>query len=244
MVNLLLGNSNTDEIDLLYHDLANEKDFKIQTTTTGAETLSMYWKTNPDILVLDNSLHDITIEDLLNKLSSNRIEKKKCNTILTIADNSNDKQIRTVAKVDEIIYKPIIEHKLSDSIKSMAVDFNTVELEFLEIDSILQELNFNCLSPGYKLMKSAINYCYYNPNELETLNNILKHISFEQNIPMTRVRDTLNSSLRHFSNTAIVSKKINLESAFGNSLDNITLKTFLDRITLYLIREKKKGKIF
>ena len=87
MVNLLVGSSKK-ETKILYQELANEKNIIIRNTVTGADTLSAYWKTSPDILILDNSIPDIPIEDLLNKLSSNPVEKKKCNTILTVPSNS------------------------------------------------------------------------------------------------------------------------------------------------------------
>ena len=55
----------------------------------GKEAITMYLKTNPDILILDNSLTDMTVEDIVNRLSSNPLESKKCNTILTLPENYN-----------------------------------------------------------------------------------------------------------------------------------------------------------
>ena len=243
MVNLLVGNSNINEIILLCQELANEKNIKIQKTLTGIDTLSMYWKLNPDILVLDSNLKDISMENMLNRLCDNPVEEKKCNTILTVPQDSQ-LIIHNVTKVKQIISKPIKNHELTNTIKEMAINFNTPDLGFGEIDYLLQELNFNCLSPGYKYMKSALEYCYYNPYDLEILNNVLNHIGKEHNIPMTRVRDALNSSLRHFGTTNITSKEIDINHIFGNSLNCLTLKDFLTRLTLYIIREKKKGRIF
>ena len=89
MVNVLIGNKNTAELDILCQNLANDKDYRIENVTTGKDTVTMYLKTNPDILVLDNSLSDMTIEDIVNRLSSNPVESKKCNTILTLPKTYN-----------------------------------------------------------------------------------------------------------------------------------------------------------
>lgn len=81
MVNLLIGNKNTTELDILYQKLANDKDYRVESVTTGKDTLSMYLEINPDILILDNSLPDMAVEDIVNRLSVNPVERKKCNTI-------------------------------------------------------------------------------------------------------------------------------------------------------------------
>lgn len=240
MVNLLVGNKNTRDIDILCQELANDKIYRVENVSNEQDTISTYWRINPDILVLDDTLH---IEDIVNRLSCNPVEQKRCNTILTLKPNYNIK-LNNFAKINEVIYKPILNNELVDTIKVMALDYNTPDLEFGEVDLLLQTLNFNCLSAGYKYMRDAITYCYYRPDELEFLNNVLKYLAYKYNVPESRVRDALKSSIRPFNNTNVFGSSYDLYKILYNNGYKLSLKDFLERIVLYLIREKKKGRLF
>ena len=50
MVNVLIGNKNTTELDILCQKLANDKDYRVQNVDTGKETITMYLKTNQTFL--------------------------------------------------------------------------------------------------------------------------------------------------------------------------------------------------
>ena len=243
MVNLLIGNKDTTELDILYQKLANDKDYRIQNVDTGKDTITMYLKTNPDILILDNSLTDMTVEDIVNRLSSNPLESKKCNTILTLSENYNIR-MNNYKKICEVVYKPFISNKLSDVIENLAMDYNTPDLEVGEVDWLLQSLNFNCLSGGYKYMKKAITYCYYRPDELEFLNNILKYLAYEYKTTESQVRDSMNACIRPFNNSSEYSCSDELFKVLYNNGHKLTLKDFLQRIVFYLIKVKKKGRLF
>lgn len=133
MVNVLIGNKNTREIDILCQELANEKNYRVDNAITGYDAISMYWKVNPDILVLDNNLSDISLEDIVNRLSSSPVERKRCNTILTLSPHYSMK-LNNVAKINEILYKPIQSNELVEAIKMLSIDYNTPDIEFGEID--------------------------------------------------------------------------------------------------------------
>lgn len=243
MVNVLIGNKNTAELDILGQTLANDKNYRIQNVATGKDAVSMYLKTNPDILILDNSLSDMTIEDIVDRLSSNPVERKKCNTILTLPLDYNIR-MKKYTKINEVVYKPFLGNELTDAINEMAIDYNTPDLEYGEVDWLLQSLNFNCLSSGYKFMKKAITYCYYKPDELEHLNNILKYLAYEFNITESKVRDSLNGCIRPFNNASEYDCPDELFKMLYNHGYKLSLKDFLERIVLYLIRVKKKGRLF
>ena len=89
MVNVLIGSKNTAELDILYQKLANDKNYRVENVSTGKDTVNMYLKTNPDILILDNSITDMSIEEIVGRLSSNPLERKKCNTVLTLSEDYN-----------------------------------------------------------------------------------------------------------------------------------------------------------
>lgn len=76
MVNVLIGSKNTTELDILYQKLANDKNYRVENVNTGKDTITKYLKINPDILILDNSLPDMSIEEVVGRLSSNPLERK------------------------------------------------------------------------------------------------------------------------------------------------------------------------
>lgn len=145
MVNVLVGNKNVREFDIACPKLANDKNYKIENVSTGAKTLIAYIKLKPDILVIDDSLTDISIEKLIDNLSYSPLEEKKCNTILTVEIN-NSMKLNNVTKIHTILYKPIKNNELADTIEKIAINYNTPDLEPYEVDELLENLEFNCMS--------------------------------------------------------------------------------------------------
>ena len=220
MVNLLIGNKDTTELDILYQKLANDKDYRVESVNTGKDTLAMYLEINPDILILDNSLPDMAVEDIVNRKMNN------------------------YRKISEVIYKPFKNNELNNVINEIAIDYNTPDLEVGELDWLLQSLNFNCLSGGYRYMIKAISYCYYRPDKLEYLNNVLKYLAYEFNTTESQVRDSLNASIRPFNNSYEYNCPDDLIKVLYNNGHKLSLKDFLERIVIYLIKTKKKGRLF
>ena len=107
MVNVLIGNKNTDEIAILRQELTNDKIFRIENVVP--------------------------------------LERKRCNTILTVPSNYI-MRLTDLQKINTVLYKPISNHKLSNTIKKIAIDYNTPDIEVGEIEWLLLSLNFNCMS--------------------------------------------------------------------------------------------------
>lgn len=145
MVKILVGSKDTNEFDVLCHELTNDKNYRIENVTTGSETISLYWKLNPDILVVDSNLTDMSIKEIMEKLSCSPFEQKRCNTILVFPKNTV-MELNDVSKINSIFYKPISNNELTNKIKTISIDFYTPELKNYEIDSILQSLNLNYMS--------------------------------------------------------------------------------------------------
>lgn len=243
MVNVLIGNKNTSELDILCQKLANDKNYRVENVNTGKDTIVKYLKINPDILILDNTLPDMSIEEIVNRLSSNPLERKKCNTILTLPLDYNIRMSR-YEKISKVIYKPFKNNNISNIVKEIAIDYNTPDLEFGEVDLLLQSLNFNCLSGGYKYIKKAIIYCYYRPEELEVLKNILNYLAYEFNTTYSQVRDSMYGCIRPFKNASNYNCSKELFDALHNHGYRLSLKDFIEAVVLYLIRTKKKGRLF
>lgn len=145
MVNVLIGNKNTDEIAILRQELTNDKIFRIENVVTGTEIITTYWKFSPDILVLDSELPDMSTENIIDRLSCTPLERKRCNTILTVPSNYI-MRLTDLQKINTVLYKPISNHKLSNTIKKIAIDYITPDIEVGEIEWLLLSLNFNCMS--------------------------------------------------------------------------------------------------
>ena len=156
MVNVLVGNKNVREFEVLCPKLANDKNYKIKNVSTGINTLVEYSKLKPDILVLDNSLSDIAITKILDQLSIYSEGSKNCNTILTLELNNNIK-LHKVALLHTILYKPIYNNELENTVKDISNYFNAPALEPYEVDELLANLNFNCMSSRLSLYERCYN---------------------------------------------------------------------------------------
>ena len=69
MVNILISNKDVSFANNLENMLANDKNYVFKITTTEADTISNYNKINPDVLVLDDNIPDLSIEDIIDRLS-------------------------------------------------------------------------------------------------------------------------------------------------------------------------------
>ena len=59
-----------------------------------------------------------------------------------------------------------------------------------------------------------------------------------------QLRDCLNASIRPFNNSNEYSCSDELITILDNNGNKLSLKDFLERIVFYLIRIKKKGRLF
>lgn len=244
MVKLLVGNSNSSTIELLCRKLANDKNnYRIEKVNNGKDLIAMYHKIKPDILILDNSLLDMTIEDVVSRLSANPLESKKCNIILTLPQDYNLK-LKDHSKINKVFYEPVSSNVLKNSIKELALVYNTPDLEFYEVDWLLQSLDFNCMSGGYTYIVDAITYCYYRPEQLERLNNVFIYLSFEHKNSKSQIRDAMNACIRPFNSSSDYTCSEELLKALFPNGHKCSLKNFLEKVVIYLIKEKKKGRLF
>ena len=73
-------------------------------------------------------------------------------------------------------------------------------------------------------MRDAIIYCYYQPDKLEFLNNVLKMLSSVYNVPVSKIRDSLNGSIRTLNNSTSLSTSNELYKILMADNNKITLK--------------------
>lgn len=150
MVNILISNRDVSFANNLENMLANDKNYVFKITTTEADTISNYNKINPDVLVLDDNIPDLSIEDIIDRLSIIPNDFGKPNIVLTLEHNSSD-ELNNVEKVSSIIYKPINTDKLIASIRKTANRNQRPELTKAKVSVFLKKLNLNCYSPRFQL---------------------------------------------------------------------------------------------
>lgn len=240
MVNVLISTKDVNFTKCIKNMLANDKDYVFQTTSTGLDTIDIYNKINPDILVLDDNIQDLPIENIIDRISITHDEASKCNIILNLEPNLRLK-LNNVEKISMIIYKPVKMYNLIESIKSVAKTNNTPTLSDYDVDWLLLSLGFNTMSSGFKYMRDTIIYSYYNPDQLEFLKNVLDKIAYKYHIPTTRVRDSLNSYVKSFNRNYINCDSKELKILLYNNGYNLSLKDFIEILVFYLIREKRNG---
>lgn len=241
MVNLLVANKNTTELDVLVQNLANDKKYNIEHTFSENDTIYKYSKINPDILLLDDSLSEKTIENIINRLSIFQLDRKKCNTILTL-ENGNFIRLEKFSKIYSIFYKPFENNLLYNAITDLSDFYYTPDIKPYDVDTLLASLSFNCFSNGYKYLEEAIIYCYYNQDALEKFDTILEIVGYKHCISKEQVRDAIRACLKSYNSVSHNYFSKDLEMLLYNDGNNITPKQFLQRIVIYLSHIKKKEK--
>lgn len=239
MMNLMVANKNTLELNVLLQNLANDRKYIIKNTFDEKDTIEKYFKFNPDILVLDDSLSEISIEKIIDKLSAFPIDRQKCNTILTLKENTF-LRLKKFSKIDSIVYKPFSNNSLYTAIDDLSKVYCTPGIDFYDIDILLAALGFNSFSNGYQYLKEAIIYCYYDEDALEKFDRTLDLISYEHNISKSQVRDAIRACLKHFNSINHTYYSKDLEILLYNDGKDITPKAFLQKIVIYLIYKKQK----
>lgn len=87
-------------------------------------------------------------------------------------------------------------------------------------------------------MRDAIIYCYYNFYKLELLNDILNYLAYKYNVSYTKVRDSLKACIRNFNSSTVCNVDKELFDSLYNNGYGVSLKTFIEKIVIYLIKTK------
>lgn len=92
-------------------------------------------------------------------------------------------------------------------------------------------------------MRDIILYYYDHSNEMEFLNDIQEKIARENKTTETKVRDALNGYIRKIKTSNFSSYSTELDKILYNNGYTPSLKDFVHRIVLYIIREKENGRL-
>lgn len=92
-------------------------------------------------------------------------------------------------------------------------------------------------------MRDIILYYYDHSDEMEFLNDIQEKIARKNKTTKTKVRDALNSYIRKIKTSNFSSYSTELDKILYNNGYTPSLKDFVHRIVLYIIREKENGRL-
>lgn len=115
-VKILIADTDVKRNSASYQFLANEKGFEIESTNDGSSTIKKYLEIEPNIFILDSNFKDIKTLEIIDRLSTSPIEKRKKNTILTISEINKPFLIEDVSKVYKFLYRPFDNEKLLNTI--------------------------------------------------------------------------------------------------------------------------------
>lgn len=240
MFKVLVANENSTQRENICNSLekSNQK-LDIISVNSGTSALNSYNDLNPNAFIMDTKFKDLPCNEILEKLSSTKKESKICNIILTAKANEKIFPISNTEKIYKILFKPIIDDDLNKTVSDIYIDSKIPEIDKISLKLFLLDLKFNIHSLSTKYLIEAIYQCYYYPNLLENLDDIINLIAFKFNTNSKTVKAAFRNALRPIN---IYRKEIT-QSTFINLFDpfrNITPKYFLEVITMYLYKIKSQ----
>lgn len=241
MVRILVADENMKDNLECSRFLANDKNFKMESTRDGISTLNKYLEMQPNILILNSHFSDIDYTEIINRLSLLPNEKHKSNIILTVNNPEEQLLLKKCSKIYEIVDKPIDFDQMIEIVNSLALEFETPPLTIPELNLLLLQLDFNIKSKCTEYLKFAIMQCYYYPEKFSSLNNVFEIVAKEFDKEPQTIREAFRKSLEPLNAYRISNSNNPLLKIFEDPTINITPKYFLDVFVNYLhdIKNKK-----
>ncbi len=235
MYKVLISDSNEKEIlDCFEYLSTKNRNLNLYKMLSGKETLDTYVNLEPNILILNTSLKDMSGVEVLDKLSMSIEERKKCNTII-IANNQDEQlKIKNASKVYKILSKPYEFEELSKTVEIMCQKDDYSQLSPKYLDIYLLTLGFCMSSNGTLYMKTAIQIGFCFPYYLSSLGQTIKYIAKEYSVTESTVKNALVASLKPLNNNLVYSyDKKSLYNLF-NKNKNVSTKEFIQISVSYL----------
>ena len=217
--------------------LAKDKDIEIiSRTVDGKSTIKEYLTNKPDVLLLDLEMPVLNGLDVIDNLSLDINERKKCNIIIVTDDISFRLNITNTSKIYKIVPKPYNLDELLSTIKEIGSTSN--ELTKKEIKDLIYRLNFNMYSKGSRYIVDAIKLAYDDINLLSNVTELYKLIAIMNDEKPNKIQRSIRSSIDIMNNHIT---KEHLRSFFHIYDNNIiTPKYFFTTVVDYFIEQKEK----
>lgn len=204
----------------------------------GIDVLTKYNTINPNVLIIDTKFNDIPTYQIIDRISSTRKESKICNIILLADSNENIYPISNTQKIYKILFKPFKYEELEQTVSDICMDTQTPELSELDLKLFLLELKFNLCSTSTRYLIEAIHQCYYYPNLIGNLDDIIKMVAYKFNVAEKNIKFAFRNALKPLNNYRFSMKNNTFIKLFDESR-NITPKYFLEIIVTYLHKQNR-----
>ena len=237
MIRVMVAEDCIEQYYDCFEFLTKDKDIEvISRTFDGRSTIKEYLSSKPDILLLDLELPNLNGIEVINKLSLDIIEKKKCNIIITTGNDLMKQDITNASKIYKIFSKPYDYSELLSTIKEIG-GLNK-ELDKKEIKEFFTDFNINPYSRGTRYIADAIQLAYNDIDLLSNVTELYKRVAILNNEKVNRIQRSIRSSID------IINSHISKEQlrSFFHIYDNdiITPKYFFTIVVDYFIELKEK----
>ncbi len=206
----------------------------VNVSHTGYETIDNYLKLNPDVLILDLKLPDITGLDVLKELSVKE-EKVIKNVIILSGEANLINSVYKEKKVYRYFVKPFNFTSLLDTINEIFYTsyFDDDNFLYNYINNMLWKLQFNVHSKGTTYLIDAIFTAYRKQSFLYHTQELIQEIAKENKTNTIAVRSAIDksiSSMFRYTDITIISNFFN-EYYDGRKLST---KYFISLVVNYL----------
>ena len=235
MVHVMIAEDNIELSSMYCKFLTKDKNIKvISQTRDGETTVKLYNSLKPDVLILDLDMPKMNGLEVINQLSQDSDEKKKCNIIVISGNWDLMHKLFNTTKVYRIMPKPTNLDDVLSIIRDISL--SPKELSQKELKAILLELKFNLYSKGTMYLIEAINVAYYEPSLLFNIRELYEEIAKRKNIEVYKIQRSIRNSIDVMNNH--ISSEL-LRSFFHiYNRELVTPKYFFTMILEYLYNEK------
>lgn len=237
MISVTVAEDSIEQNSTCCEFLAKDKDIEIiSRTVDGKSTVKEYLTNKPDVLLLDLEMPVLNGLDVIDNLSLDINERKKCNIIIVTDDISFRLNITNTSKIYKIVPKPYNLDELLSIIKE--IGSTTKELTKKEIKDLIYRLNFNMYSKGSRYIVDAIKLAYDDINLLSNVTELYKLVAIMNDEKPNKIQRSIRSSIDVMNNHIT---KEHLRSFFHIYDNNIiTPKYFFTTVVDYFIEQKEK----
>lgn len=235
MIRVMIAEDSIEKNTEYCKSLTKEKNINIISRTVDINsTLSDYFRLKPDVLIV--SFHVINDNNLklIENLSLDIQERKKCNIIIisnNFTFNSNEIFLSK-------IYRILPENKLKEVISTIKEIYTPIEdkLSKSQIKELLFSLKFSIYSKGTNYLIEAIQIAYNSPNLVYNISNLYEKVALIYNADRKKVERSIRNSI-DIMNNHITSDK--LQSFFHiYEKEIVTPKYFFTVILEYFFKQK------
>lgn len=237
MISVMVAEDSIEQNSTCCEFLAKDKDIEIiSRTVDGKSTVKEYLTNKPDVLLLDLEMPVLNGLDVIDNLSLDINERKKCNIIIVTDDISFRLNITNTSKIYKIVPKPYNLDELLSTIKE--IGSTTKELTKKEIKDLLYELKFNMYSKGSRYIAYAIQLAYKDIDLLSNVSSLYKLVALQNDVKDNKIQRSIRSSIDTM-NSHISKEQLR---SFFHIYDNdiITPKYFFTTVVDYFLELKHK----